>query len=80
MHILLVDDNAINRKLLRALLEAEGHHTLEATDGVEALAVLAHEAVDAVISDGLMPNMDGFRLCLAIRADERHWLSTASRP
>jgi CheY-like chemotaxis protein len=67
MKLLIVDDIAINRKLLRVTLEAEGHATLEAADGVEALQILALEPVDAVISDVLMPNMDGFRLCHEIR-------------
>jgi CheY-like chemotaxis protein len=70
MNILIVDDIATNRKLLRVTLEAEGHTTLEAADGVEALQILAREKVDAIISDILMPNMDGFRLCHEIRKSE----------
>jgi signal transduction histidine kinase len=69
--IAIVDDIAINRKLLRVTLEAEGHTTLEAADGVEALQILNREKVDVVISDILMPRMDGYRLCHEIRADER---------
>jgi CheY-like chemotaxis protein len=71
MNILIVDDIATNRKLLRVTLEAEGHNTMEAADGVEALQILDQEKVDAVISDILMPNMDGFRLCHEIRKSER---------
>jgi len=71
MNLLIVDDIATNRKLLRVTLEAEGHTTLEAADGVEALQILARETVNAVISDILMPNMDGFRLCHEIRKSER---------
>lgn len=71
MNILIVDDIATNRKLLGVTLEAEGHTTLEAADGVEALQILARETVDAVISDILMPNMDGFRLCHALRKSDR---------
>jgi CheY-like chemotaxis protein len=71
MNLLIVDDIAINRKLLCVTLEAEGHTALEASDGVDALQVLARETVDAVISDILMPNMDGFRLCYEIRKSER---------
>ncbi len=67
MNILIVDDNATNRKLLRAQLEAEGHTVLDAADGVEALAVLESAPVDALISDILMPHMDGYRLCHRIR-------------
>src|SRR5207253_1345402 len=42
-----------------------------ATDGVEALAILAVEKIDAVISDILMPRMDGYRLCIEIRQSEK---------
>src|ERR1700676_4472761 len=71
MEILIVDDIATNLKLLRGALEAEGHTTLEAADGVEALQILVRETVDAVISDILMPNMDGLCLCHEIRKSER---------
>ena len=67
MKILIVDDHATNRKLLRAQLEAEGHGVIEAADGVEALQALEREPVDGVVSDILMPNMDGFRFCLELR-------------
>lgn len=70
MNLLIVDDYPNNRKLLRAALEAEGHRVVEAGDGVEALDVLARDCVDAVISDVLMPRMDGFRLCQQIRKGE----------
>jgi len=72
MNILIVDDNPTNLKLLRVSLEAEGHQAIEAADGVEALAVLEREKVDAIISDILMPNMDGFRLCQEIRKAQKH--------
>jgi PAS domain S-box-containing protein len=67
MNILIVDDHPSSRKLLRVQLETEGQSVIEAADGVEALAVLERQSMDAVISDILMPNMDGYRLCLEIR-------------
>jgi PAS domain S-box-containing protein len=67
MNILIVDDIETNRKLLRAILEAEGHGVIDAMDGITALEVLNRHQVDAVISDILMPRMDGFRLCQEIR-------------
>jgi CheY-like chemotaxis protein len=72
MTILVVDDVEINRKLLRATLAAKGHTTVEAADGVEALRVLGRERVDAVVSDILMPNMDGYRFCHEVRQDEKY--------
>jgi hypothetical protein len=67
MNFLIVDDYSANRRLLRASLEAEGHAVVEATNGIEALEKLAGESIDAVISDVLMPGMDGFRLCHEVR-------------
>src|ERR1039457_202609 len=67
MKVLNVDDVAANRNLLRAQLESEGFVVVEAADGVEALQVLAREPLDSVISDILMPRMDGYRLCREVR-------------
>jgi PAS domain S-box-containing protein len=71
MNLLIVDDDPTGLKLLRAQLEAEGHAVFEAHDGVDALAVLERQRVDAVISDVLMPRMDGYRLCHEIRKHAR---------
>jgi CheY-like chemotaxis protein len=71
MNVLIVDDDPTYLKLLRTQLESEGHALFEAHDGVEALALLNRQRVDAVISDILMPRMDGYRLCHEIRMNER---------
>lgn len=71
MNILIVDDVAANRRLLCAILEAEGHSILESGDGAEALTLLEHNKVDTIISDILMPRMDGYRFCYEVRASER---------
>ena len=71
MNLLIVDDDPTNLKLLRAQLESKGHAVFEAHDGVEALALLNRQRVDVVISDILMPRMDGYRLCHEIRMNER---------
>src|ERR1700723_2606381 len=71
MKILIVDDIATNRELLRERFEAARHTTVEAADGIEALRILASEKVDAVLSDILMPRMDGYRLCHEIRTNDR---------
>jgi signal transduction histidine kinase len=70
---LIADDFPGNLALLRAGLESEGHQVIEAANGVEALAVLDLESVDAVISDILMPSMDGFRLCSEIRRSTKSY-------
>ncbi len=75
MQILIVDDTPTNLKLLRVTLESEGYETLSARDGQEALEILERESVDIVISDILMPRMDGYRLCYELRRNERlHWI------
>jgi signal transduction histidine kinase len=71
MKILIADDSPGNLKVLRAGLELEGHQVVGAANGVEAVAVLERELVDAIISDVLMPSMDGFRLCHEIRRSAR---------
>lgn len=65
--ILIVDDRPANLRLLRAQLEAEGERVIEAANGVEALEQLAVHPVRGVISDILMPRMDGYRLCMEVR-------------
>ena len=73
MNVLIVDDHQTNRKLLRATLEAEGFASSEAKDGLEALAILQREPVDAIICDILMPNMDGYRLCHELRQSDKFY-------
>ncbi len=65
--LLIVDDHPVNLRLLRAQLEAEGIAVVSAENGIEALEQLARTPVDGVISDILMPRMDGYRLCLEVR-------------
>jgi len=71
MNILIADDQPTNLKLLHAQLEAEGHAIFVAHDGLDALAVLECQRIDMVISDILMPRMDGYRLCHEIRKSDR---------
>jgi PAS domain S-box-containing protein len=71
MNILIADDNHTSCKLLRAVLEAEGHSVITATDGYEALDNLERHPVDAIICDLLMPGLDGYRLCRDIRQNSR---------
>ena len=71
MTILVVDDYSPNRRLLAAVMSREGFRVIQAADGVEALDVLECEQIDVVISDILMPRMDGYRLCNEVRRSER---------
>jgi DNA-binding response OmpR family regulator len=65
--ILIVDDDAHIRELVHVLLEQEGFRVYGATDGVDALNLLASIKVDMVILDIMMPNMDGWELCKELR-------------
>ncbi len=58
--ILVVDDDADIRLLLRLELSAEGHHILEAGDGQEALASIAADRPDLLLLDMMMPVLDGW--------------------
>ncbi len=69
--ILVVDDHAANRYLLRALLTGEGHDVAEAADGREALRLAHAQPPDLVVADLLMPVMDGFSLLRHWRYEER---------
>src|SRR5512132_384599 len=67
-NILIVDDDANIRELVRVFLRDEGFDVYEAADGVEALAKLETLKADMVILDVMMPNMDGWELCRELRA------------
>ena len=70
MKILIVDDRAEDRMLLRYGVERHGHTAIEAGDGREGLELAAKHKPDLIISDALMPRMDGFQFLRAIKKDE----------
>lgn len=69
--ILIVDDNDRNRYLLRAMLTSHGYRVMEASNGVEALSLARSDPPDLIVSDILMPQMDGFALCSEWQRDAR---------
>jgi two-component system, cell cycle sensor histidine kinase and response regulator CckA len=71
MKILSVDDNAENLYLIEVIARAHGHEVVTAHNGLEALEQLAGQDFDVIVSDVLMPGMDGFQLCRRVKDDDR---------
>jgi PAS domain S-box-containing protein len=71
MNVLIVDDQEDNRYLLRTLFSGIGDQTVEAVNGRAALEALDQGSFDLVISDILMPVMDGYQFCRDVRSQER---------
>lgn len=70
MKILIVEDIADDRRLLRYNLEHHGCEVIEAADGQEGLAMAKAHKPDMIISDALMPKMDGFQFLRAVKTDD----------
>src|SRR5690606_17495244 len=66
--VLVVDDDAHIRELVRHFLDLEGYEVHEAAGGEEALAVLETVRVDLVVLDLMTPGMDGWTLCRELRS------------
>ena len=71
MHVIVADDDEASRYLLVSMLSAAGHQVVGAEDGRAALEAARQSPPDLIISDILMPGMDGYQLCREWRADER---------
>ncbi len=65
--ILIVEDDRSIQALLHDFIEAAGHRAVVASDGVEALAAFAAQPFDLVLLDILLPKLDGYGVCAAIR-------------
>jgi len=71
MKILVVDDIEDSRVLLKTNLEYNGFMVTEAFDGQQALEMVRKSMPDLIISDVLMPVMDGFQLCRNMKQDDQ---------
>ena len=69
--VLVVDDNATNRKLISDLLAFAGYEILGAADAEEAQALLRRERPDLILMDIALPGMDGLTLTRQLKADAR---------
>lgn len=70
MKILIVDDSPVGRNLLCRILERQGCEVLEASDGMEGIETARLHGPDLIISDALMPNMDGFNFLRTLKKDQ----------
>jgi CheY-like chemotaxis protein len=65
--ILIVDDAAFSRRMIRKFLQADNYEILEATNGREALETLENQPADGILTDLLMPDMDGFEFLRSLQ-------------
>ena len=71
--VLIVDDEPLNRDLMKLLVEALGQDVTLAASGADALTQVAARAPDLVILDVLMPGIDGYEVARRLKADKRMW-------
>ena len=70
MKILIAEDDENSRQLLETVLSFEGYEVISFDNGLKSLAYLQTEPVDLIISDILMPEMDGYGLCRAAKQNQ----------
>ena len=68
--VLLVEDDRSLRRLLEIILERSSYAFVSAADGLEAMKLLMSQQVDIVVTDAIMPNLNGYELCRFIRSSE----------
>src|SRR5579862_7375155 len=69
--ILVADDNAASRELIREVLEMSGYHVVEASNGQEAVSRVHETAPDLVLVDIQMPRLDGYGVLRELRGDPK---------
>ena len=70
--ILVVDDEPDLLSVLRFGLEIEGFDVIEASDGEQGLALAREHTPDLVVLDLMLPRMDGYKVCRALKFDQRY--------
>lgn len=70
--VLCVDDEPQNLRLLEVLLAGNGYEVIKAENGRQALEIVRHQAVDIILLDIMMPEMDGFEVCRLLKSNEKY--------
>lgn len=68
--LLAEDDNAL-RRFLVVVLERAGYKVISAADGIEAMKIAVSEPIDVIITDSMMPNLNGHEFCRFIRSSQK---------
>ena len=68
--MLLAEDDPALRRYLEVVLQRAGYEVATAADGLEAMKFLLNASVDVVVTDAVMPNLDGYELCRFMRSSK----------
>ena len=71
MRVLIAEDNLLERRMLETAVELLGHDCRSAADGAEAWRLYQEQGADVIISDWVMPGLDGQELCQRVRAQQQ---------
>jgi len=75
INVLYIEDNPDNMILVKRVLEAAGYTLLQATNGLEGLAVAARETIDLILLDINLPDIDGYEVARRLRKDTKPYLA-----
>jgi CheY-like chemotaxis protein len=67
--VMVVEDNLLNMKLVRTLLQLEGYEVVEVTSGEEVLSAVAQRRPDLILMDVQLPGIDGLEVCARLKSD-----------
>jgi len=70
MKILVAEDNLVSQNILEKILEKSGHEVMTAENGLKAWELLQRNSVRMVITDWMMPEMDGLELCQKLHSSD----------
>ncbi len=68
--LLAEDDNAL-RRFLVVVLERAGYEVISASDGIEAMKIAVSQPIDVIVTDSMMPNLNGHEFCRFIRSSQK---------